>query len=245
MAMLSSVAVTVTLSDGTVSLTKPVPAVTWTGTSGTYTSGLSVGTGSTTITLPVTAPQTVYIRNLAPAGVSAPVSAPTLGQVAGGTNSQTTYYVKITYINLMGETTPSSESSLLVLANQVLTVTSPPALGSATSYNVYVSTTTNTETLQNTSPIAIGTNWTEPTSGLVSGAALPGSNTTAAVVTVTWTKQGGSSAAVMDLIPGADIAFSEPTSAGGFNAPSAKGGVTALSLQSSIAATTCELIVSG
>lgn len=113
---------------------------------------------------------------------SAPLTspaAPTLGSTAGGSLGATTYYVKITYVGPTGETLGSTEANLAVAANNVLTVTSPSALTGATGWNVYVSTTTNTETKQNGgTPIAIGTNWTEPTSGLVAGSALPGSNTT-------------------------------------------------------------------
>lgn len=110
--------------------------------------------------------------------VAAP-AAPTLSQTPAGALAATTYFVKITYVNAAGETTPSAEASLAVSVNNVLVVTSPSNPGgSVTGYNVYVSTSTGTETKQNGgTPIAIGTNWTEPTSGLVSGAALPGSNT--------------------------------------------------------------------
>jgi len=109
--------------------------------------------------------------------LSAP-SAPTLGSAAGGALGATTYYVKISYVTQGGETLASAESSLAVAANNVLTVTSPSASGQATGYNVYVSTATGTETKQNASTISIGTGWTEPTSGLISGSAVPGSNTT-------------------------------------------------------------------
>ena len=107
--------------------------------------------------------------------LSAP-SAPTLGTTAGGALALTTYYAKITYVDAGGESLPSAESSQAVLLNNLLTVASPIASGLATSYNVYVSTSAGTETLQATVPI--GTNWTEPTTGLVSGAALPTANTT-------------------------------------------------------------------
>lgn len=239
---------TITLSDGAATMSKVVPAMTYQGINTSYVNVYSVlQSGATTVTIPKSPVQFVHVRNLSAAGVSAPVAAPTLSSVAGGTIAQTTYFVKITYVNPTGETDPSTESSLLVLVNNLLVVLSPPALGTATSYNVYVSTTTNTETLQNASPIAIGTNWTLPTSGLVSGASLPVANTTANVLSVTWTKQGGTSAGVLDLWPGAAIEFSEPTSAGGFNAASAIGGITALSLISSITGGSCatEVIIAG
>ena len=110
----------------------------------------------------------------------APPAAPTLSSSAAGALGATTYYVTITYVDAVGETTPSSVSSLAVVANDVLVVDSPAASGAATGYNVYVGTAAGSETKQNSSPITIGSNWTEPTSGLVAGAAAPASNTTAA-----------------------------------------------------------------
>lgn len=107
-----------------------------------------------------------------------PPSAPFLSSVAGGTIGLTTYYVKITYKSSTGETLPSSESSLAVAALSLLQVASPSPATNAVGWNVYVSTGTGTETSQNISAIAIGTNWTEPTTGLVSGNALPAANTT-------------------------------------------------------------------
>jgi hypothetical protein len=106
--------------------------------------------------------------------LSAP-SAPTLSDVSGGSLAAATYYVVVTYTNATGQTLPSGESSHSVAASHLLKVTSPASLSGATGYNVYVSTTSGAETLQNSSPISIGTAWTQPTSGLVSGA-LPAQN---------------------------------------------------------------------
>lgn len=116
-------------------------------------------------------------------GLSAPAATGLLSQVAGGTIAATTYFVKITYVNANGETLGGTEASLAVSLNNLLVVASPPQSGAgslaATGYNVYVSTTTGTETKQNGStPIPIGVSWTEPTTGLVAGAALPSANTT-------------------------------------------------------------------
>jgi hypothetical protein len=113
-----------------------------------------------------------------PTQIAAP-SAPTLSQVAGGSLAAATYYAKVAYVNYSGETLASSESSLAVSANYLLQVASPASVAGATGWNVYVSTSSGTETRQNTSPISIGTNWTEPTAGLISGASLPSQNTTA------------------------------------------------------------------
>lgn len=151
----------------------------WTGTSTPFALAFNVGNTPYGINAANGEPGYEAMRltssgNLNLEALSAPAT-PTLGQSAGGTIAATTYYVKVTYKNANGETTASSEASLAVSANNVLTVTSPAAFGNATSYNVYVSTATGTETKQGN--VAIGTTWTEPTTGLVSGAALPSVNT--------------------------------------------------------------------
>jgi hypothetical protein len=128
-----------------------------------------------------------FTGSIAP--ITAP-AAPTLTSSAGGTLAATTYYVKTTYVTAAGETLPSAESSLAVAANNVLGVTSPAAQSGATGYNVYVSTSTGTETKQNSAPIAIGTNWTEPTSGLIAGAALTSSGTAGSLLTVSAVTNG-------------------------------------------------------
>ncbi len=247
MAIISSLNTQIVISDGTAAFTKATGPLAFTGINETYTSNFTIGTSPVSITIPKSPAQLVHIRNMAPAGVSAPVAAPTLSTIAG-TLGATTYYVKTTYVNAFGETVASSEATIVAGANTSLVVQSPPALGSATGWNVYIANTsggTGTETQQNVSgAIAIGTAWTQSIA-LIAGSALPGANTTAAVVTVTWTKQGGSSLAVQDLVPGGLITFCQPTSPGGFTAPSAIGGVTAISLQSSIAATPVEMILGG
>ncbi|OYV46873.1 MAG: hypothetical protein B7X10_04670, partial [Burkholderiales bacterium 21-58-4] len=103
---------------------------------------------------------------------------PTLTSVSGGTLTGATYYVKVTYVNGIGETIGSTEATETLTANQLLVVDSPTAQVGATGYNVYASTTTNAETKQTTSPISIGTNWTMPTTGLVIGGPVPTTNTT-------------------------------------------------------------------
>ncbi len=115
-------------------------------------------------------------------GLSAPAT-PTTASIVGGSLSGATYVVKTTYVNVNGETLPSSEASQVVAASHLLQVTSPVASGvgilQATGYNVYVSQTgTNTETKQNTTPIPIGTPWTLPlTDNITSGAVVPAVST--------------------------------------------------------------------
>lgn len=107
-----------------------------------------------------------------PTNASAP-SAPALGTTAGGSMGVQTVFVTITYVTSSGETVPSAESKITVPASNLFTVASPPAQTGATGYNVYASGSTGTETLQTASPIAIGTPWTEPTTGLIFGRGQP------------------------------------------------------------------------
>src|SRR5260370_41981180 len=114
---------------------------------------------------PAAASRLLIDANGNPLGLAAP-GAPVLSQIAGGGLAATTYYAKTTYVDAAGETLPSTEASLAVALNNLLQVASPAALAGATGYNVYVSTTTGTETKQNSAPIAIGTAWLAPTTGL-------------------------------------------------------------------------------
>lgn len=163
----SGQSVTVTGGAGTVA--GGVLTVTTAPTSGTYAvgqivsmAGLPPGTYSTAITIDTVAPPT----NGA------------LTATSGGTLAATTYYVRSTWVTASGQTTGATETSLAVAADNVLNVaapSSPPA--NATGWNVYVSTSSGTETLQNSTPLGTTTAWVEPTTGLVAGASLPSSNT--------------------------------------------------------------------
>jgi len=116
-----------------------------------------------------------------------PPSAAVLSYTAGGSLAAETCYVKVTYVNGSGETTPSPEANIAVPANNFLIVQSPPAESPATGWNVYASTTSGAEVLQNSTPIPIGTNWTQSAALATTGAAPPSSNTAAGL---TWTDQG-------------------------------------------------------
>jgi hypothetical protein len=115
------------------------------------------------------------------AGLSPPAS-PALSSAAGGALAGATLFVKTAYVTASGETLPSAESSLAVAANHLLVVASPasPAPASAIGWNVYAAAASGAEQKQNGATlIAIGANWTEPTTGLVSAtAAPPAANTT-------------------------------------------------------------------
>lgn len=104
----------------------------------------------------------------------------TLSQVLGGAMGATTYYVKLRFIVAGQETTSSQESTISVAAGHLLSVTSPSAIPGATAYDVYVSNAAGQELLQNATPISIGTNWTEPSLGLVPQTrAVPGAQLSA------------------------------------------------------------------
>ncbi|HZL35880.1 MAG TPA: RHS repeat-associated core domain-containing protein, partial [Tepidisphaeraceae bacterium] len=101
---------------------------------------------------------------------------PVLGQATGGTGSTTgLYFVKVTYIIGGGETAASVEGWYSVGSAGVLTVAlNGSAPSGASGYNVYVGTVSGGELLQNSTPVAVGGTWTEPTTGLVTGtAAVP------------------------------------------------------------------------
>lgn len=100
-------------------------------------------------------------------------AAPSLSAVAGGARPAASYFVRVTYVFPGGEGPASAEDDIILAAGQLLAVASPSAVSGATGWNVYVGLSTGAEELQNSSPIAIGTGWTEPSGGLVSGNAPP------------------------------------------------------------------------
>lgn len=109
------------------------------------------------------------------ASLAAP-TAPVLSATGSSTLAAQTYYVRVTYTDSSGnESITSPESMLAVAVNKLLKVTSPGASTGATHYNVYVALAPNTETLQNSAPIALGTDWTESSGGLTAtGVKYPG-----------------------------------------------------------------------
>jgi len=95
-----------------------------------------------------------------------------------GGKAASTVFVRQSYVSAGGETQAAAETSLAVPLGQRLQAASPAALAGAIGYNVYASTATGTEKKQNAAPIAIGTPWVEPATGLSStGAAVPVANT--------------------------------------------------------------------
>lgn len=126
--------------------------------------------------------------------LNAPAVAP-LSTTAGGSLAATTYYVVATYVNPLGETVPSPEASLAVVAGTLLMVASPSKSGNATGYNVYASAVSGAEKLQNPVPLPLGQNWIMPGGGLnLIGAGAPSVNTAgplfagavSGATTITW-----------------------------------------------------------
>lgn len=109
---------------------------------------------------------------------TAPKAAPTVTVVAGGSQAARTVRVILTLVNATGESAAGVEGTYSVPASSVILVTSPGGRpsepGAGNQYNVYATNGASlTETLQNTSPIAYGTNWQEPNSGFINGSSLP------------------------------------------------------------------------
>lgn len=106
-----------------------------------------------------------------------PPAAPVLTATGTSTLAAQTYFVRTTYTTAAGESVASSEVSLAVPVNKLLHVASPAASTGATSWSVYVSLANGTETLQ-LANIAIGTAWTESSTGLIAtGKKYPGGST--------------------------------------------------------------------
>ena len=110
-----------------------------------------------------------------PAPPAAP-SAPTLGQVAGGVLGARTRWARIAYArtigasNLVGIYPVSAESSFAISANNLLKVTSPPAVAGYDGWVVLVGSASNAEIGQPqangaTQILGFGSDWTEPTTG--------------------------------------------------------------------------------
>lgn len=116
--------------------------------------------------------------NLTNPTVAAPAGA-IMQQTLQGALAAHNLFIKLTYVTAAGETTPGVEQNISpVLINQVGTVISPASAPGVIGYNVYASATTNTEKLQNSYPIPIGVNWTEPVTGITTtGVVVPTTNT--------------------------------------------------------------------
>jgi len=111
-----------------------------------------------------------------------------LSITAGGTLPLRTYFATATYVDAKGgeslpapprEFTVDANSLLRVFPSFSLPVTANDKGVAYVGFHVYAGTTPNTLQRQTTTPIPFGNAWTEPTTGLVSGAAPPASPTIA------------------------------------------------------------------
>jgi Phage gp6-like head-tail connector protein len=109
-----------------------------------------------------------------PAGIEPP-AAPTLSAVSGGSLAAARYYVRATYVTAQGETPASLEADIDITAGSLPQVASPVVdrQSLAIGWNCYIATAAGVETLQNSSPLAIGESFTLPASGLFPGPTLP------------------------------------------------------------------------
>ncbi len=123
-------------------------------------------------------PRSASFWDQTPGGFIPPPSDPALSTVAGGALTASTDYVVLTYTTPYGETTQSEVGTITVADGYLLVVGSPIGLPGVSGWNLYAGTALGSYALQNTTPIAIGTSWTEPTTGiLTAGTAPPGFNT--------------------------------------------------------------------
>jgi hypothetical protein len=116
---------------------------------------------------------TVVIPASTDATQKATVPSPTLSTVVGGSKAARTYFVRLAYSIDGGLRGFGPEASISVPANSLLKVTSPANTPPWAGYNVFVSTSTNTETWVSTTAmggndfgVPFGTDWTEPTGAL-------------------------------------------------------------------------------
>lgn len=106
--------------------------------------------------------------------LTAPPPAPVASSVPGGALAAALLYARIAYVTPTGETAASLETFAPIAAANFLTIASPPPdpLGLATGWNVYVGAASMSEMRQNSTPIAIGTPWTQ-NGALTAGPAFP------------------------------------------------------------------------
>jgi hypothetical protein len=113
-------------------------------------------------------------------GVPTPGASTLSINTASGTLAAGTYYVRTTWSNATGESEPSAEQTVILSAQGTVIVTPPvtkvPAV--ATNFNVYLSSAPGTETKQGTVAVSGGSFAAySQTAALISGSALPSSNT--------------------------------------------------------------------
>ena len=125
-----------------------------------------------------------------------PTPAAPVFAIAAGTSTVTSLDTVLTYTSPAGETTPSTSTVQAIATSQQGVVLSPQGYSNAAGYNVYVKSG-GTYWLQNSTPVALGTPYTIPTTPLTSGTAAPSTNTA--------TGSGTGGAMFLQLYPSAMI----------------------------------------
>jgi hypothetical protein len=120
----------------------------------------------------------VIASNLAPPVAPLPPASAQVLPVGGYHNSlinlpARTVWVTLTYTGTTVETVAGPESSIALNPSCLTVVASPPAEANATGYNVYIGGAPGDETLQNATPIALGTSYTEASVGFTQGVSPP------------------------------------------------------------------------
>jgi hypothetical protein len=125
----------------------------------------------------------IVINLTQPADAPGPSVAPTLAisTPSSGVNLwQRQEFAVTTYVSALGESLASPEANTSqfnagagLSGAELLTVDSPPSAGGVTGWNCYIGTSPGEEYLQNATPIPIGTNYTEPTTGPIQGSPPP------------------------------------------------------------------------
>jgi len=103
---------------------------------------------------------------------------PLLGQLAGPQPTRT-YYVRVEWVNADGvASSPSDTTATTTQEGTALTVRAVGAPPAATGWNVYAGLLDDQLQRQNNAPLALGSTWTLPSTGLTDGSA-PGSGQSA------------------------------------------------------------------
>lgn len=108
--------------------------------------------------------------------VLAPPPAPVTSSSGTGTSLNGTYKVEITWVNALGESLGSAETTQIVASGASLAISSPVSVGNALSYAYYVTSAgggSNTETKQGVAAIGVGV----ALSSVSGGTALPSAAT--------------------------------------------------------------------
>jgi hypothetical protein len=94
--------------------------------------------------------------------------------IISGAGAAGSYFVRASWVSASGEESEASVTVSLVKPNTgfiVVTVSGQPS--AVTGWNVFVGNSEDSISRQNSSPISVAANWTEPTGGLVKGANPP------------------------------------------------------------------------